>query len=316
MDMKDSGSAVLAQGLAKSFGDQEALRGVSFEVAFGEVFAYLGRNGSGKTTTVRLLTGLTAPSRGAAWVAGRDLDHLDRSSIGVTMQSAALDPSMSGREHLAFLAGFWGFRGPSAREAVAESLERFGLSEAGNRLIHTYSGGMKRRLDLAGALLHRPEVLFLDEPTTGLDAQSRRALWSEVQSLRDEGTALFLTTQYLEEADELADRVAILKAGRLVALGTPDELRARAGSVELQIESQAGMRIELPDGRSAVADRRGTLRVPFHDVDVALETLARIRPALPSIRGATVQSPTLEDVFLQVTGEPVSDAPVALATVA
>jgi ABC-2 type transport system ATP-binding protein len=232
------------------------------------------------------------------------------------MQSAALDPSMSGREHLEFLAGFWGFRGAGKRVAVNDSLARFGLSEAGDRLIHTYSGGMKRRLDLAGALLPTPQVLFLDEPTTGLDAQSRRALWREVRALRDEGTAVFLTTQYLEEAEELADRVAILKGGELVASGTPDELRTRAGSVELRIDAEAGIRIELPDGRSAVADHRGTLRVPFHDVDDALEALARIRPALTPIHGAAVQSPTLEDVFLQVTGEPVSDAPLALATVA
>ena len=230
--------AIEVDGLTKMYpGGIEAVRGVSFSVAAGEVFAYLGRNGQGKTTTVRILSTLTAPTGGSARIRGVDVVREParvKPFIGVTMQAAALDPGMTGREHLRFVARLWGRSAAEAARTADALLEGFSLQDAADRQIRTYSGGMQRRLDLAGALVHRPSVLFLDEPTTGLDAQSRRALWERVRRLRDEGTAVFLTTQYLEEADVLADRVAVIEAGRLVAVDTATELKRRTGSATLE----------------------------------------------------------------------------------
>ncbi len=230
--------AIEAHDLAKTFaGGTEALRGVSFAVSPGEVFAYLGRNGQGKTTTVRILSTLTIASRGRASVAGYDVasQAVDvRASIGVTTQAAALDPEMTGREHMDLVAGLWGHRGDAARRRVRDLLEAFSLTGDADRLIRTYSGGMKRRLDLAGALTNRPQVLFLDEPTTGLDVQSRLALWDQVRELRDEGAAVFLTTQYLEEAEALADRVAVIEAGRLVSIDTVAGMKDATGAPSLE----------------------------------------------------------------------------------
>jgi ABC-2 type transport system ATP-binding protein len=233
----DMDHAIEVSELRKTFpGEVVALDGVSFTVAPGEVFAYLGRNGQGKTTTVRILSTLTSATSGRAIVAGHDVSR-DRSAvlraIGVTMQSAALDPEMTGREHLEFVAALWGEVG-SPRATAERLLATFSLLDAADRQVRTYSGGMRRRLDLAGALVNQPKVLFLDEPTTGLDAQSRRTLWETVRALRADGTAIFLTTQYLEEAEALADRVAVIEAGRLIALGTSDGLKASTGSASLE----------------------------------------------------------------------------------
>jgi ABC-2 type transport system ATP-binding protein len=232
------GPAIEVEDLAKTYANGvEALRGVSFRVSPGEVLAYLGRNGQGKTTTVRILATLTAPTAGVARVAGHDVvreSHAVRSRIGVTMQAAALDPEMTGREHLEFVTGLWGRPPHEVRTIAADLLEAFSLVAAADRQIQTYSGGMKRRLDLAGALVNRPRVLFLDEPTTGLDAQSRRALWSRVRELREDGTAVLLTTQYLEEADALADRVAVIEAGRIVAADAPTALKRSTGAATLE----------------------------------------------------------------------------------
>jgi ABC-2 type transport system ATP-binding protein len=314
--------AIAAQDLRKTYADgTQALRGVTFDVGFGEVFAYLGRNGSGKTTTVRLLTGLSAPTGGAAWVAGHSVaaGRIPREEVGVTMQAAALDPTMTGREHLAFVAGFWGLRSGDGRRCVDGALRRFGLEEAAGKRIASFSGGMKRRLDLAGALIHRPRILFLDEPTTGLDAQSRRSLWRQVQSLRDEGTAVFLTTQYLEEAEELADRVAILHRGRLAAIGSTDEVRGSLGSVQLTVRFPAGAgpsSIDMPDGRRLIPDARAIVRAPFRDADAAFQALAELRANSPAPESASVETPTLEDVFLELTGEAIAESPATLQPVA
>jgi ABC transporter DrrB family efflux protein len=209
-------------------GEVRALDEVSFRTGYGEVFAYLGRNGSGKTTTIRILTTLTAATTGTARVAGHDVARdpaAVRRAIGVTMQHAALDETMTGRELLSFLAALWELPRGAAAARIGEVVDRLGLGGVLDRRIATYSGGTRRRLDLAGALLHRPAVLFLDEPSTGLDPQSRRALWEQVRELRDQGSAIFLTTQYLEEAAQLADRIAVLHGGRLAAEDTPDGLR-------------------------------------------------------------------------------------------
>ena len=313
------GPAIRATQLAKRYGERTALAGVDIEVSYGEVFAYLGRNGSGKTTTVRVLTGLSSPSSGQAWIDGRPLPDIDRSLMGVTLQAAALDDAMTGREHLRFLAALWDYEGPARRRVVDDHLERFELADAADRLIGTYSGGMKRRLDLAGALIHRPRVLFLDEPTTGLDAQSRRALWDTVRSLRREGTAIFLTTQYLEEADRLADRVAILDSGRIAVKGTPQQLREGLGGVELSIALVGGIpetrAIRLPDGRILPTDSGGIARVAVADASEALDVLNYVR-SMWLIRSARIETPTLEDVFLEVTGRTVSESHVVLDSVA
>ena len=215
----------------------EALRGVSLSVGYGEIVAYLGRNGQGKSTTIRILSTLTTPTSGSARVAGHDVmvdPRAVRSAIGVTMQSSSLDPEMTGREHLTFVARLGGLPRVDAARRVREQIDAFSLGAVADRRIGTYSGGTQRRLDLASALVFRPSVVFLDEPTTGLDAQSRRALWDIVRDLRDDGAAVLLTTQYLEEADALADRVAIVEGGRLVATDTPSGLKRTAGVASLE----------------------------------------------------------------------------------
>src|SRR3954447_22805760 len=224
--------AVQARGLVKHYGDVEAVRGIDLEVAAGEVFGFLGPNGAGKTTTVRMLCTLLPPTGGSARVAGIDVqaDGAEvRRRIGVALQEIGLDPLQTGRELLELQCGLYGIAGTRARERAGELLELLGLTEAADRATKTYSGGMKRRLDLASALVHAPDVLFLDEPTTGLDPASRRTVWDEVRRINAGGTTVFLTTQYLEEADELCDRLAIIDAGRLVSEGTPEQLKAQMG---------------------------------------------------------------------------------------
>jgi ABC-2 type transport system ATP-binding protein len=224
-----SSPAVTITDLSKSYGDHLALRGVTFNVDYGRVVAYLGRNGSGKSTTVRILCGLTSPSGGAATVAGHDVTTESRAiheAIGVTLQDTALDPDMTGHEHLELIARAWGHRRSAAANLAGEQLAEFGLADAAHRLIGAYSGGMRRRLDLAGALLHRPKILFLDEPTTGLDAQSRRLIWNQLRELRAGGAAVLVTTQYIEEAEQLADHVVIVDDGAIAAAGTVAQLKA------------------------------------------------------------------------------------------
>src|SRR4051812_16882521 len=239
-DGSRDGPAVEVQGLVRAFkGSVRAVDGLDLEVRAGEIYGFLGPNGAGKTTTVRILTTLLRPTSGTARVAGHDVVKAAdavRRSIGVALQEAAIDPLMTGRELLRMQGALHGLRGGDARRRAADLLERVGLVQAADRRVGGYSGGMRRRLDLALALVHRPQVLFLDEPTTGLDPTSRAALWREVRALNDEDTTVFLTTQYLEEAEQLADRVGIIADGRLVAEGTPAELKARVGQPTLQIE--------------------------------------------------------------------------------
>ena len=227
--------AVEVRDLVREFkGGIRAVDGLDLEVAPGEIYGFLGPNGAGKTTTVRILTTLLRPTRGTALVAGHDVVReadVVRRSIGVALQEAAIDPLMTGRELLRMQGALHGLRGAAARERATALLARVGLVEAADRRVAGYSGGMRRRLDLALALVHRPEVLFLDEPTTGLDPTSRAALWREVRALNDEGTTVLLTTQYLEEAERLADRVGIIARGKLVAEGTPGRAQvARRGA--------------------------------------------------------------------------------------
>ena len=229
-------AAIEVVGLERAFGDVFAVQGVDLEVQEGEIYGFLGPNGAGKTTTVRVLTTLLLPTGGRATVAGHDVVADARSvrrSIGVALQEAALDPLMTGRELIRLQATLQGIPTAEGRRRADDLLERVDLAAAADRRVGTYSGGMQRRLDLAAALVHEPRVLFLDEPTTGLDPVSRKTIWQEVRDLNDEGTTVFLTTQYLEEADQVADRVGIISGGRLVAEGTPSALKAEVGKPHL-----------------------------------------------------------------------------------
>jgi ABC-2 type transport system ATP-binding protein len=311
----DTNYAVVVESLEREFkGGIRAVDGLDLKVARGEIYGFLGPNGAGKTTTVRILTTLLRPTGGRAWVAGCDVvSEADavRRAIGVALQEAAIDPLMTGRELLQMQGALHGLRGAQARERGATLLDRVGLVHAADRRVGDYSGGMRRRLDLALALVHRPDVLFLDEPTTGLDITSRTALWREVRALNDEGTTVFLTTQYLEEAEQLADRVGIINDGTLVAEGTPGELKAHVGypmiHVELVDPETAGRAREAlsPLGKVEAADPNMPCRVdiPAKGGNSALAPVVRaLDEAGVEVGSIEVVSPSLDDVFLSVTG--------------
>jgi ABC-type multidrug transport system ATPase subunit len=292
---------------------------VTFAVARGEIFGYLGRNGSGKTTTVRMLTTLTRPSSGSARVAGVDIADARRvrEHIGVTMQDAALDDAMTGAEHLRFVAGLSGATRTAARARAAELLELVGLDEVAGARIGTYSGGMKRRLDIASALVGQPSVLFLDEPTTGLDPQSRRAVWDEIRSLQASGVTVFLTTQYIEEADQLADRIAIIDAGAIIARGSPWELKAAHGGTTVTFEHDGdvtgvGHAFDGVEGIEIGLDARGrtvvSLDMAASGNDGTLRILDRIRGTGVSPEHLAVSETSLEDVFVRLTGTAINTA--------
>ncbi len=308
--MKD-GAAVQAEGLVKTYngrGDAvKAVRGVDLTVEAGEVFGFLGPNGAGKSTTVKMLTTLLSITSGTARVAGvnvaSDPDEVRR-RIGVALQEAGLDPRQTGRELLILQARLFGLAPAAAADRAEELLALVELEDAADRRIKGYSGGMKRRLDLASALVHEPDVLFLDEPTTGLDPASRQAIWSEIRNLNAGGTTVFLTTQYLEEADHLADEIAILHGGRIVANGTPDELKALVptGLVELEFGEEA----QLSAAQSALGDRHEVDRVDSKLVVTTTGSVAemadmfiRLKDSGVEPTGFSRQLPTLDDVFFK-----------------
>jgi ABC-2 type transport system ATP-binding protein len=307
--------AVETSGLHKSYGDVQALRGVDLCVETGSVFGLLGPNGAGKTTAVRILTTLLAPDEGSARVAGFDVvrdARKVRQHIGLAGQYAAVDENLTGFENLEMVGRLYHLGRGHSRDRARELLASFDLSEAGDRLVRTYSGGMRRRLDLAAALVARPPVLFLDEPTTGLDIRSRIGLWDAIEALVSEGTTVLLTTQYLDEADRLADRIAVIDQGLVIAEGTPEELKSQVGGERLEIHLCDGDRGEeavvalapiandqpfLEDGtvRVPVAERRGTIAAAVRRLDeagIAIDDIA-------------VSTPTLDDVFLTLTGRAV-----------
>jgi ABC-2 type transport system ATP-binding protein len=317
--------AVDTSRLHKRYGDVHALRGVDLRVEAGSVFGLLGPNGAGKTTAVRILTTLLAPDEGSARVAGFDVVREDakvRAHIGLAGQYAAVDENLTGLENLEMVGRLYHLGRSVSRERARELLSSFELADAGGRLVRTYSGGMRRRLDLAAALVARPPVLFLDEPTTGLDIRSRIGLWEAIEALVSEGTTVLLTTQYLDEADRLADRIAVIDHGVVIAEGTPAELKARVGGERLEIHLCDGGRGEeavaalasiasdrpfLEDGsvRVPVAERRGTIA----------HAVRRLDDAGIAIDDISVSTPTLDDVFLNLTGraaEPENDGTEAL----
>ncbi|MDX8151244.1 ATP-binding cassette domain-containing protein [Patulibacter brassicae] len=319
-----SGPAIAVRGLERAFkGGIKAVDGLDLAVDEGEIYGFLGPNGAGKTTTVRILVTLLRPTGGEARVAGHDVvaeSDAVRRSIGVALQEAAIDPLMTGTELLRMQGALHGMRGAEARGRATELLERVGLTDAGGRRVGEYSGGMRRRLDLAMALVHRPRVLFLDEPTTGLDPTSRSALWREVRGLNGDGTTVFLTTQYLEEAEQLAGRVGIIAGGSLVAEGTPDELKARVGEPTLHVDLAEGA--DLPAARAAlaaigplVACEEGS-RVAIRAAQGKATVPAAVRAldeAGIAVESLEVESPTLDDVFAAVTGSTLEGAAQAAA---
>jgi ABC-2 type transport system ATP-binding protein len=305
--------AIEAEGLERSFkGGIHAVAGVDLRVDAGEVYGFLGPNGAGKSTTVRMLTTLLRPTAGRARVAGHDVvqdPSAVRKSIGVALQDAAIDPFMTGRELLRLQTVLHGLGRAIGHRRADELLERVGLVEAANRRVGTYSGGMRRRLDLALALVHAPIVLFLDEPTTGLDPVSRIALWDEVRRLnRENGTTVFLTTQYLEEADQLAGRVGIIDGGRIVAEGTPAELKAEVGDPTLTVTlvnpgdrerargALAGFGPDVPAEDSAIA-----VRLPG-GAAVLPDAVRALDDAGVATAEIDLAAPTLDDVFVAKTG--------------
>jgi ABC-2 type transport system ATP-binding protein len=316
--MSAARNGIEVEGLVREFKDVRAVDGIDLTVSPGEIYGFLGPNGAGKSTTVHMLTTLLPPSAGKATVAGFDVvkDGPEvRRAIGAALQEAALDPLLSGRDHMRLQTALHGIPRHERAQRGDELLERVGLMLAADRRVRTYSGGMKRRLDLALALVHHPRILFLDEPTTGLDPQSRNALWGEVGRLaKEEGVTVFLTTQYLEEADVLADRVGIIDHGHIVAEGTPTDLKAEIGRPTVEIMPAD------PEQRDRVADilrRFGELvqvspdsvavRCAHGDLDLAEIIRALDADDLP-VANLQLHAPSLDDVFLEKTGRTLEGA--------
>jgi ABC-2 type transport system ATP-binding protein len=305
--------AVVARSLRRTFkGGIEAVRGIDLSITKGEVFGFLGPNGAGKTTTVRMLCTLLPPTSGSASVAGLDVVSQGaevRRKIGVALQEIGLDPVQTGRELLELQCGLYGITGRQGRARANELLVLVGLTEAADRRTKTYSGGMKRRLDLASALVHSPSVLFLDEPTTGLDPASRMAIWAEVRRINGAGNTVFLTTQYMEEADQLCDRVAIIDGGVIVAQGTPEELKAAMGHDVVTVALDGG---DLAATERALSGLPGLERILLESDALALyvangaasiaEIVRRLDAAHITPGAISVARPTLDDVFLNATG--------------
>ncbi len=312
---------IRTEAITKSFGDVHALKGVDLEVREGTVFGLLGPNGAGKTTAVRILTTLLQPDGGRAQVAGydvvRDAEVL-RSQIGLAGQSAAIDGNLTGRENVEMVGRLYRLPKPEARRRAGEVLERLGLADAADRPARTYSGGMRRRLDLGASLVARPRVLFLDEPTTGLDPRSRIDLWQMIRELKAEGITLLLTTQYLEEADVLADQIAVIDLGAVIAKGTSDELKDRIGGEVLELHVANGddaraagdQLVGLGNGEHKIDAESGLVRIPAGTAgaEIVVEAVRRLDASGIHIGDIALHKPTLDDVFLTLTGRGAEEA--------
>ena len=318
--MTDRGEGIEVERLGREFGrgskSVRAVDGIDLRVEPGEVYGFLGPNGAGKSTTVLMLTTLLPPTSGAARVAGYDVvkqGQKVRTAIGAALQEAALDPLLTGREHLKLQAALHGLPRKEREKRGEELLERVGLPEAADRKVRGYSGGMKRRLDLALSLVHGPEILFLDEPTTGLDPQSRSALWEEVSRLtRDEGVTVFLTTQYLEEADVLADRVGIIDRGRIVAEDTPEALKAEIGrprveATPAEAKARDAVARVLKKFGEETAGQPGAVAVRLAHGDLA-DVVRALDAENLKVANLRLDEPSLDDVFLEKTGRSLEGA--------
>ncbi|GAB2990108.1 ATP-binding cassette domain-containing protein [Nocardioides montaniterrae] len=313
-----SAHAVEATGLVKTFDGFRAVDGIDLQVRRGEVYGVLGPNGAGKTTMLSMLATLLPLDGGSASIFGVDVatqPHQVRQLVGVTGQYASVDENLTATENLMLFSRLLGQSRKQARSTAADLIERFGLTEASDRQIQKFSGGMRRRLDLAASLISRPPLIFLDEPTTGLDPRTRGQMWDTIRELVAAGSTILLTTQYLDEADQLADRIAVIDRGRKVAEGTPAELKASVGSSTLQLRledrettAEAARLVEGVLGEPPVlTPEAGGLNIALSDANRAADVLIALRTAGISITAATVQQPTLDEVFLTITGHHTED---------
>jgi len=305
--------AVEANGLKKYFGDKAAVDGVDLNVRAGTIYGVLGPNGAGKTTAIRMLATLLRPDGGSARIFGHDVvkePHIVRQLIGVTGQYASVDESLSATENLIIFSRLLGLGRAEARRKSAELLEEFGLTEAAGRPLKHFSGGMRRRLDLAASLIAQPPLIFLDEPTTGLDPRTRTQMWDTIRRLVQTGSTVLLTTQYLDEADQLADRIAVIDHGRVVAEGTVDELKESVGTSSLQLRVQNPQHIgearriveQILAVHSALSSEAGKITAPLTNADKVTDLLIAFRAAGIAIADISMRKPTLDEVFLATTG--------------
>ncbi|OAB41539.1 ABC transporter [Paenibacillus macquariensis subsp. defensor] len=316
--------AVEARGLVKNFGDNRAVDGVNLNVRAGTIYGVLGPNGAGKTTTIGMLATLLRPDAGSARIFGHDVvkeSQIVRQLIGVTGQYASVDESLSATENLIIFSRLLGLGRAEARQKADELLEEFGLTEAAKRPLKNFSGGMRRRLDLAASLIAQPPLIFLDEPTTGLDPRTRTQMWDTIRRLVKTGSTILLTTQYLEEADQLADRIAVIDHGRVVAEGTVDELKASVGTSSLQLSVQNLQDIEVARHivervlqiQSNVSYEAGKITAPMANADLVTDLLIALREAGIPLAEMSVQKPTLDEVFLTITGHGVKEDAVSVS---
>ncbi len=311
MAAKTSGNSIVVKNLQKSYGDVKVLRGINFTVKNGDILALLGPNGAGKTTTIRILSTLLKSDAGKAQINGYDVEEEAagvRKSIGLTGQYAAVDEYLTGKENLQLMGRLYRLSVKDSNNRANELLQQFDLEEAANRAVKTYSGGMKRRIDLAMSLIASPPVIFLDEPTTGLDPRSRQTMWKMIKQLTSSGTTILLTTQYMEEADHLADSIVVIDGGKVIAEGTPDKLKAKVGSERLELTIGKKSSLEkaqtIIDSKGLQVDKeRRTLSIASTGgVRKLREVLQRLEDANVEVESISLHRPTLDDVFLTLTG--------------